>query len=77
MFDKSTSSSDQPKVVSDHDEMSITIANVDTNQERMAELKIKVGLLMKTIKERYYEIASLNKRTTLKFVIPLNQVKHL
>ncbi|TYK07338.1 ty3-gypsy retrotransposon protein [Cucumis melo var. makuwa] len=39
--------------------MSVMVTDVDTSENRMAELEKKVNMLMKAVEERDYEIASL------------------
>ncbi|TYK25809.1 ty3-gypsy retrotransposon protein [Cucumis melo var. makuwa] len=39
--------------------MSVMVTNVDTSEDRMAELEKKVNMLMKAVEERDFEIASL------------------
>ncbi|KAA0065378.1 ty3-gypsy retrotransposon protein [Cucumis melo var. makuwa] len=51
--------------------MSVMVTDVDTSEDRMAELEKKVNMLMKTVEERDFEIALLKKVVTL-----LNQVTH-
>ena len=40
--------------------MSVMVTNMDTSEDRMAELEKKVNMLMKAVEEKDFKIASLN-----------------
>ncbi|KAA0056499.1 ty3-gypsy retrotransposon protein [Cucumis melo var. makuwa] len=52
-FDRSNEKASQPNI------MSAMVTDVDTSEDRMVELEKKVNTLMKAVKERDFEIASL------------------
>ena len=54
--------------------MSVMMADVETSEERMVELKKKVNMLLKAVEEMDYEIASLKNHIESRE--RLNQVTH-